>query len=62
MRNGSMFNDMEAITMTASIRDMRSAQQWRERIGQQVSSGKNVAAFCKEQGLAAPTFIGGAID
>ena len=41
---------------TASIRGAQRAEQWRERITRQADSGKSVAAFCREQGIAPPTF------
>lgn len=51
-----MFNRMEAIMSTASITNPERAEQWRERLAQQAGSGKSVAAFCQEQGLATQTF------
>lgn len=42
--------------MTTSSTGMLRAEQWRERIAQQVASGKGVAAFCREQGIATQTF------
>lgn len=41
---------------TASITNPQRAEQWRERIAQQAGSGKSVAAFCQEQGIAPQTF------
>jgi hypothetical protein len=35
--------------------ELRQAH-WHERIAQQVESGKSVAAFCREQGIATQTF------
>lgn len=32
------------------------AQQWRERIARQASSGMSVAAFCRQEGMSVPTF------
>jgi hypothetical protein len=51
-----MFNHMEAITMTTSTTGTLRTEQWRERIAQQAASGKGVAAFCQEQGIATQTF------
>ena len=42
--------------MTASASGTLRTEQWRERIAQQAASGKNVAAFCQEQGIATQTF------
>lgn len=41
---------------TASITTIQRAEQWREYIAQQAGSGKSVAAFCQEQGIATQTF------
>ena len=41
---------------TASIRGAQRTEQWRERITRQADSGKSVAPFCREQGIASPTF------
>ena len=41
---------------TASITNPERAEQWRERLEQQAGSGKSVAAFCREQGIAPQTF------
>jgi hypothetical protein len=51
-----MFNHMEAITMTTSTTGTLRTEQWRECIAQQAASGKSVAAFCQEQGIATQTF------
>lgn len=42
--------------MTTSTTGTQRTEQWRERIAQQAASGKGVAAFCREQGIAAQTF------
>lgn len=42
--------------MTTSTTGMRRTEQWRERIAQQAASGKGVAAFCRDQGIATQTF------
>ena len=42
--------------MTTSSTGMLRTEQWRERIAQQAASGKGVAAFCREQGIATQTF------
>lgn len=42
--------------MTTSTTGMLRTEQWRERIAQQAASGKSVAAFCQEQGIATQTF------
>lgn len=41
---------------TASVTPAQRAEQWRERIAQQSESGLSIAAFCKEHGIATPTF------
>ena len=41
---------------SASITNIQRAEQWRAHIAQQAGSGKSVAAFCREQGIATPTF------
>ena len=41
---------------TASITNPERAEQWRERLARQAGSGKSVAAFCREQGIATQTF------
>jgi transposase-like protein len=51
-----MFNRMEAIMSTASITHTQRTEQWRAHIAQQAGSGKSVAAFCREQGIATQTF------
>lgn len=42
--------------MTTSTTGTLRTKQWRERIAQQAASGKSVAAFCQEQGIATQTF------
>lgn len=42
--------------MTTSTTGTLRTEQWRERIAQQAGSGKSVAAFCREQGIATQTF------
>ena len=42
--------------MTTSTTGMSRTEQWRERIAQQAASGKGVAAFCRDQGIATQTF------
>lgn len=42
--------------MTTSSTGTLRTEQWRERIAQQAASGKSVAAFCQEQGIATQTF------
>jgi hypothetical protein len=51
-----MFNRMEAIMSSASLTHIQRAEQWRARIAQQAGSGKSVAGFCREQGIATQTF------
>jgi len=42
--------------MTTSTTGTLRTEQWHERIAQQAASGKSVAAFCQEQGIATQTF------
>ena len=42
--------------MTRSTNKEHRQAQWRERIDRQAQSGQSVAAFCRSEGLAAPTF------
>jgi len=38
-----------------STREQRR-EQWRQRVGQQESSGQSVRSFCRERGLKEPAF------
>lgn len=42
--------------MTRSTHKEHSQTQWRERLERQAQSGQSVAAFCRSEGLAVPTF------
>lgn len=42
--------------MTRSTNKERRQTQWRERLERQAQSGQSVAAFCRSEGIAAPTF------
>ena len=44
--------------MTRSMHKERRQAQWRERLERQAQSGQSVAAFCRSEGIAAPTFYG----
>jgi hypothetical protein len=44
--------------MTRSTNKERRQTQWRERLERQAQSGQSVAAFCRSEGIAAPTFYG----
>jgi transposase len=47
--------------MTETVVEQRAsskADQWRERIAEQVRSGQSARRFCKEQGLAEHAFYG----
>ena len=42
--------------MDASKRDRAKAEQWRELIGWQATSGLSVRAFCRQAGGREPSF------
>jgi transposase-like protein len=42
--------------MTQSTNKQHRQTQWRERLDRQAQSGQSVAAFCRSEGIAAPTF------
>ncbi len=41
-----------------STQQEQRREQWRQRIGQQESSGQSIRAFCRERGLKEPAFYG----
>ena len=41
-----------------STKQEQRREEWRQRVGEQVSSGQSVRAFCRERGLKEHSFYG----